>query len=111
MNNMLPLKTIYAWYVVAVLMVCYTFSFVDRQILNLMIGPIRRDFNLSDTQVSLLIGFAFALFYTTMGIPLGRLADRASRKYLIIAGLAIWSIATIGCGFARSFGQGILRND
>ena len=105
MNNKLPLKTIYAWYVVAVLMVCYTFSFVDRQILNLMIGPIRRDFDLSDTQVSLLIGFAFALFYTTMGIPLGRLADRASRKYLIIAGLAIWSIATIGCGFARSFGQ------
>ena len=62
MNNKLPLKTIYAWYVVAVLMVCYTFSFVDWQILNLMIGPIWRDFNLSDTQVSLLIGFAFALF-------------------------------------------------
>ena len=105
MSNKPSPNGIYAWYAVAVLMICYTFSFVDRQILNLMIGPMRQDFNLSDTQVSLLIGFAFALFYTLMGLPLGRLADRVSRKHLIMAGLAVWSLATVCCGFARSFGQ------
>ena len=89
MNNKLPLKTIYAWYVVAVLMVCYTFSFVDRLILNLMIGPIRHDFNLSDTQVSLLIGFAFALFYTTMGIPLGE-PPRESRRPVSLSHAALY---------------------
>ena len=70
----------YPWFVVAILMVAYVFSFVDRQILNLLVAPIRRDLGISDTQMSLLMGFSFAIFYTILGIPLGRLADRWSRR-------------------------------
>ena len=77
----------YAWYVVGVLMVVYVFSFIDRQILSLLVGPIRRDLAISDTQMSLLMGFSFALFYTFFGLPLGRLADSKSRRGLIAAGL------------------------
>ncbi len=73
----------YPWLVVAILMVAYVFSFVDRQILNLLVGPIRRDLGISDTQMSLLMGFSFAIFYTILGIPLGRLADRWNRRWLV----------------------------
>ena len=74
-----------AWYAVAILMVAYTFSFIDRSILTLLVAPIRQDLGISDTQFSLLHGLAFAIFYTGLGIPIARLADRHSRK-LIIAG-------------------------
>lgn len=77
----------YAWLVVGLLTVAYVFSFVDRQILTLMVGPIRQDLSISDTQMSLLMGFSFALFYTICGIPLGRLADRGSRRALVWSGL------------------------
>jgi MFS family permease len=93
----------YAWYVVAVLMVVYVFSFIDRQILSLLVGPIRRDLAISDTQMSLLMGFSFALFYTFFGLPLGRLADSRSRRGLIAAGLFTWSLMTAGCGLARQY--------
>ncbi len=66
----------YAWYVVGVLTLMYVFSFIDRQIFSLIVAPLRRDLGISDTQVSLLQGFVFALFYTVCGIPLGRLADK-----------------------------------
>ena len=95
----------YAWYVVGVLMVIYVFSFVDRQILSLLIGPIRDDLGISDTQMSLLMGFSFAVFYTFFGIPLGRLADTKSRRGLIGAGLILWSLMTAGCGLAKQFWQ------
>src|SRR5258707_6677112 len=75
----------YAWYVVSVLTAAYTLSFVDRQVLGLLLESIRRDLSLTDTQVSLLVGSAFALFYVTIGVPLGRLADRANRRKLISA--------------------------
>src|SRR6266508_698959 len=61
----------YAWYVVLVLMICYTLSFIDRQILSMLIGPIKRDFNISDIGVGLLQGVAFLSFYTFMGLPVG----------------------------------------
>ncbi len=93
----------YSWYVVGVLMVIYVFSFVDRQILSLLVGPIRRDLAISDTQMSLLMGFSFALFYTFFGIPLGRLADSKSRRGLIGAGLVLWSLMTAACGMAQRF--------
>lgn len=93
----------YAWYVVAVLMVIYVFSFVDRQILSLLVGPIRRDLGISDTQMSLLMGFSFAVFYTFFGIPLGRLADSRSRRGIIAAGLVLWSLMTAACGLAQRF--------
>ena len=96
---------VYAWYVVAVLMLAYTLSFIDRQILSLMVGPIRSDLGISDTGFSLLSGFAFALFYTFMGIPLGRYADNHNRRNLIIVGIVFWSMMTAACGLARQFWQ------
>ncbi|MEQ1439740.1 MFS transporter [Fontimonas sp. SYSU GA230001] len=95
----------YAWFVVAILMIAYVFSFVDRQILNLLVGPIRRDLGISDTQMSLLMGFSFAIFYTILGIPLGRLADSKSRRGLIAAGVVVWSVMTALCGTAKHYGQ------
>lgn len=91
------------WYLVAVLLVCYTFSFIDRQILSLLVGPIKRDLAISDTLMGLLQGFAFALFYTLMGIPLGRYADIGSRRRLIAVGVFVWSLMTSGCALARSY--------
>src|SRR5204862_483402 len=73
----------YGWYTAAVLMVAYTFSFLDRQILNLMVGPIKADLHLTDTQFALLTGGAFGLFYTAMGLPIAWLADRYPRTRII----------------------------
>ncbi|MGH8443432.1 MAG: spinster family MFS transporter [Nevskiaceae bacterium] len=93
----------YPWFVVAILMVAYVVSFVDRQILNLLVGPIRRDLGISDTQMSLLMGFTFAVFYTVMGIPLGKLADSRSRRGLIAVGVLVWSVMTALCGTAKLY--------
>ena len=76
----------YAWYVVSVLTLAYLTSFLDRQILALLVEPIRRDLDISDTQVSLLGNLAFGIFYTVLGLPLGRAADRFSRRGIIAAG-------------------------
>lgn len=95
----------YAWYVVAVLTFVYIFSFIDRQILNLLVAPIRRDLRISDTQMSVLMGAGFAIFYTFFGIPMGWLADRFSRRSLIAIGFVFWSAMTAGCGLAQGFGQ------
>ena len=93
----------YSWYVVAILLLAYTLSFVDRMILSLLVAPIRAALDISDTQVSLLIGLAFALFYTLLGLPLAWIADRYNRRNLIVAGIAVWSVMTAGCGFAGSY--------
>ena len=95
----------YAWYVVGVLTLAYVFSFIDRQILNLMVNPIRRDLGISEKQMSLLMGASFAVFYTFLGIPLGRLADTRSRRAIIAIGIACWSVMTAGCGLAKTFWQ------
>lgn len=100
-----PEADFYAWYVVAVLMFAYTVSFIDRQILSLLVQPIRRDLGISDTQFSLLAGFAFALFYATLGIPIARLADRTNRRFLIMIGVVVWSVMTAACGLAKSYWQ------
>jgi MFS family permease len=93
----------YAWYVVGVLTVACAFSFIDRQVLALLVDPIRRDLGINDTAMSLLMGLAFALFYTAFGIPLGRLADARSRRTLIAVGMVTWSLMTAACGLARTF--------
>lgn len=93
----------YPWYVVTLLMFAQTFSFVDRMILGLLVGPIRESFNISDTQFSLLAGFAFAVFYGIMGLPLARIADRSSRKLLIVVGISVWSVMTALCGTAQGY--------
>lgn len=95
----------YAWYVVAVLMLAYISSFIDRQVLTLLVKPLKRDFGVSDTQVGLLIGFSFAIFYTFLGIPIGRMADRRSRKRIIVWGIAIWSLMTALCGVTGTYNQ------
>lgn len=95
----------YAWAVVAILIATAVLSYTDRQVLSLLVDPIRRDLSIDDTQVSLLLGAAFAVVYGLAGLPLGWLADRTSRRNLILAGVAVWSLATIGCGLSHSFGQ------
>jgi MFS family permease len=93
----------YHWYVVALLMLAYVFSFIDRQILSLLIEEVKADLAISDTQFSLLSGFAFSLFYAVMGLPIAYLADRFSRVRIIAVGVAFWSLATVACGLARNF--------
>ncbi|MEN9526718.1 MAG: hypothetical protein RLY56_669 [Pseudomonadota bacterium] len=92
-----------AWYAVAVLLLAYTCSFIDRTILSLLVEPIKADLGLSDTEIGMLHGLAFALFYTLMGIPIAMLADRYSRRTIIASGIAFWSIATACCGLANRF--------
>lgn len=107
-NNSAYPSSLRAWSTVAILMLAYVLSFVDRQILNLLVGPIRRDLVISDTQMSLLMGLSFALFYTVCGIPLGRLADTKSRRGLIAIGVLFWSAMTAACGMARLYWQFLL---
>jgi MFS family permease len=92
-----------AWYVVFVLGVAVLLSFTDRLILNLIVDDIRADLKLSDLNISLLQGAGFAFVYAVAGLPMGRIADRSSRRDLIVIGVVVWSLATIACGFAGSF--------
>jgi MFS family permease len=98
-------RPVYAWYVVGVLMLAYTNSFIDRQIISLLIEPIRRDLQINDTQVSLLAGIAFTIFYTLMGVPIARLSDQKSRRTIIILGITFWSLMTAACGSAKQYWQ------
>jgi len=93
-----------AW-VLFILVVVYTFNFIDRQIIGILAVPIKAELDLSDTQLSLMGGLAFALFYTFLGIPIAWLADRKSRTWIITIALATWSIMTAVCGFAQNFLQ------
>ncbi len=95
----------YAWYVLALLSLTYVLNFIDRQILAMLIEPIKKEFGVSDTAMGFLSGFAFVFFYTIAGIPVARWADRGSRKTIITAALVIWSTMTAVCGFTRSFAQ------
>jgi len=95
----------YAWTVVAILIATAVLSYTDRQVLSLLVDPIRGDMGISDTQISLLLGTAFAVIYGIAGIPLGFLADRISRRNLIFAGVSVWSLGTIACGFSHNFGE------
>jgi MFS family permease len=92
-----------AWYALAVLTLCYTFSYVDRQILAFLIGPLKQDLHISDTEIGLLRGLAFAMFYAFFGLPMGLLADRFSRRNIILSGLLVWSLMTTLSGVARSY--------
>lgn len=93
----------YKRYVVWFLFVVYVFNFVDRQILTTLIEPIKNEFKFSDTQLGLLSGFAFAMFYTTLGIPIARWADKNNRVNVIAISLLVWSSATAVTAFARNF--------
>lgn len=95
----------YSWYVVGVLVVLNIFSWLDRQVIVMLIDPIRDDLGISEVQISLLTGFAFAVLYAFCGIPLGLAADKFRRRVIIFCGVCFWSLATIACGFARNFWQ------
>ena len=91
---------------VLLLTVASTLSFIDRQILNVMIGPIKRDLGgLSDTEISLIIGLAFSLIYTIVTVPLARIADSHNRRNLIAAGIFGWSAMTAMAGMANTYWQ------
>ncbi len=92
------------------LLIVYIFNFLDRQIVNILAEPIARDLKLSDTQIGLMTGLAFALFYTVLGLPIARYADRSttSRPRLIALALAVWSGMTALCGMAQNFVQLLL---
>ncbi len=98
----------YAWYVVGILMIFYILSFVDRQIIALLVEPMKADLDLTDMQVSYIGGLSFVIFYTLFGIPMGRLADSRNRTGIIAIGVALWSAMTSLCGLAGRFWQLLL---
>ena len=93
------------WYATVVLLIAYTFSFVDRQVLNLLVEPIRADLRLSDTEISFLQGLAFVIPYVLMSVPVGRLVDRFNRLWVLLGGVLVWSVTTFACGLSRSYEQ------
>ena len=93
------------WYILGVLFIVYVINQVDRQIMGILLEPIKREMGASDTQMGFLVGITFALFYATMGIPIALLADRSNRRNIIGWAIAIWSFMTILCGFAQTFVQ------
>jgi len=95
--------TSYSWYVVGVLTLTNVVGFVDRQILSLLVPSIERDLGISDTQMSYLIGLSFSVFYTLVGFPVARWADRASRRNIMAVGIALWSVMTTLSGVAKTY--------
>ncbi len=91
--------------VLAMLVLVYTFNFIDRQIVGILAVPIKADLNLTDTELGLMGGLAFALFYTLLGIPIAMLADRRSRTTIMTVALVVWSAMTAACGLAQNFWQ------
>ena len=100
-----PRAGAYPRIVLAVLIVAYTFNFLDRQILGILAGPIKAELGLSDSQLGLMGGLAFALFYTGLGVPIAVLADRWSRTWIMTGALTLWSGFTALCGLATGFWQ------
>ncbi len=96
-------SSVYPWVVVGFLTAIYTVAFIDRQILNLLVDPIKRSLVLSDTEVSLLQGLAFTSAYVLFSPFFGRLADRANRRNILVAGAIIWSLGTISCGLSQDY--------
>src|SRR5881628_3956908 len=93
----------YAWYVVAVLTLANVSGFLDRQVLSLLVPAIERDLHISDTQMSYLIGLSFSIFYTLLGLPIARLADRSNRRNIMAAGVGLWSLFTAACATAGTY--------
>ncbi|UTA49117.1 MFS transporter [Simiduia sp. 21SJ11W-1] len=98
-------KPNYRLYVLALLTLAYVFNFVDRQIISILQEPIKLEFGLTDTQLGVLNGFVFAIFYVGFGIPIARWADRGKRKNIIAIAISLWSVMTALCGMAQSYVQ------
>tara|TARA_Y100000816_G_scaffold188766_1_gene137383 strand:- start:23 stop:1324 length:1302 start_codon:yes stop_codon:yes gene_type:complete len=93
----------YGWYVAFILLIGFTFSFIDRQVLNLLVVPIQNDLNITDTQISALQGLAFVITYVGLCVPIGRIIDKTHRVSVMIIGLLVWSFATVACGFSKNY--------
>ncbi len=104
-ENRVAITPGYSNYVLGVLFFVYVLNFIDRQVLSVFVEPIKEEFGASDTEMGLLLGFAFALFYTIAGIPIARWADRGNRRSIIALGLTVWSAMTVASGLTRSFAQ------
>jgi len=94
-----------AWYAAGVLTLASLSSTIDGSILSMLVDPVRRDLGISDTQISLLMGFTVAVFFAVLAYPIGRLADSKSRRTIIATGIALWSLMTVFCGLVRRFSQ------
>ena len=101
-------SNLYRNYVLAMLTLVYVFNFIDRQLLVILQESIKKELHLSDTQLGLLSGFTFAIFYVTMGIPIARLADKGNRRNIVAVSLGLWSLMTALSGLARNFTQLLL---
>jgi predicted MFS family arabinose efflux permease len=93
----------YAWLVLSVLMFIYIFNFLDRQLMSILIESIKRDTGFTDTQMGMMTGFYFALFYTVFGVIVGSIADKTSRRNILFAGAFLWSLFTALCGIAKTY--------
>ena len=105
LRDRLAAKPWYKWYALGVLTLVYTSSHVDRQIMAILLQPIKLELDASDTQMGFLVGLTFAVFYATLGMPIAMLADRTNRRNIITASVTIWSGMTALCGYAGSFMQ------
>jgi MFS family permease len=103
-----PVSSGYRRYALWVLLIIYTMNFLDRQVVNILAEPIKRDLGLADWQLGMMTGLAFAIFYTVLGIPIARLAETKNRPFIIGASVAAWSAFTVLCGFTQNFWQLIL---
>lgn len=93
----------YSWFALGLLFVVALFNYIDRTLLSIMQVTLKRDLHLSDTQLGTLTGLSFAIFYTTLALPIARLADRVSRKYVLTAALTVWTLMTAASGFATGY--------
>lgn len=98
-----PVTARQGWFAIFALNLLFICSYIDRQVIAYMVEPMQKDLSLTDTQIGMLMGPAFGLFYAVMGMPLGVLADRMSRKKLVAMGAAAWSVLTAGCGIASGY--------
>jgi MFS family permease len=98
----------YRGYAMGLLLLIYVMNFVDRQVVNILAEPIKRELGLLDWQIGAMSGLAFALFYTVLGLPIARMAERGHRPYIIASALAVWSLFTALCGLTQNFVQLLL---
>src|ERR1700755_2990945 len=108
MNSNKEVSTMCRNYVLVMLTLVYVFNFIDRQLLVILQESIKKELHLSDTQLGMLSGFTFAVFYVTMGIPIARFADKGNRRSIVAISLGLWSLMTACCGLAKNFIQLLL---
>jgi len=101
-------KPIYAWFFTSILLFAYIISFIDRQMINYLVVPIKEDMGLTDFEISFIQGWGFVLAYIIFSIPFGRIVDKVNRVRVLIGGIIIWSVATAACGFSKNSWQLVL---